>query len=248
MKPHLSHSDYKHLLDLIAELQQPVATDQFGQRLLALCAPLLPGAIVSFDQIHAASGQYLFDHSCLIDAAASARLIARLEEVYTQNPIYDYIQNGGTGPVVRLSELTTRRAFHQTDFYQDIFKPFGIEHQLCVLVPRDTWIITLTVNRDSAIPQRVSDILYLATRHIALAHQAAHFHAATHRTLEKSNRPRLTPRECEVLHWVQAGKRNSEIAIILGCSPRTVDKHVEHILNKAEVETRTAAARILSDK
>ncbi len=44
------------------------------------------------------------------------------------------------------------------------------------------------------------------------------------------------------MHWVAEGKRDREIAIILGLSPRTVEKHVCHILEKLQVETRTAAA------
>lgn len=52
----------------------------------------------------------------------------------------------------------------------------------------------------------------------------------------------LTRREVEVLRWIAEGKRDSEIATILGISPRTVNKHVEHLFAKLEVETRTAAA------
>ena len=59
----------------------------------------------------------------------------------------------------------------------------------------------------------------------------------------RPERARLTEREEEVLHWLSAGKRDNEIAAILGISPRTVHKHVEHILLKLGVETRTAAAR-----
>lgn len=52
----------------------------------------------------------------------------------------------------------------------------------------------------------------------------------------------LSLREGEVLEWIAAGKRNSEIAAILGLSPRTVEKHVQHILEKLGVETRTGAS------
>lgn len=52
----------------------------------------------------------------------------------------------------------------------------------------------------------------------------------------------LSRRETEVLVWVTEGKRNGEIATILGASNRTIDKHVEHILRKLGVESRTAAA------
>ena len=54
----------------------------------------------------------------------------------------------------------------------------------------------------------------------------------------------LSPRESEVLAWTARGKTNSEIAAILGISLTTAKKHMEHILHKLQVETRTAAAAI----
>jgi DNA-binding CsgD family transcriptional regulator len=51
----------------------------------------------------------------------------------------------------------------------------------------------------------------------------------------------LTEREGQVLHWLAEGKSNPEIAVILGASPRTVGKHVEHVFSKLGVESRTAA-------
>jgi len=51
----------------------------------------------------------------------------------------------------------------------------------------------------------------------------------------------LTRREGEVLFWITEGKSNPEIGRILGISPRTVDKHVERLLAKLQVETRAAA-------
>jgi DNA-binding NarL/FixJ family response regulator len=52
----------------------------------------------------------------------------------------------------------------------------------------------------------------------------------------------LTPRQAEVLYWIAQGKTNGEIAIILGTSPRTVEKHVEQLLERLGVENRVAAA------
>ena len=51
----------------------------------------------------------------------------------------------------------------------------------------------------------------------------------------------LTQREMDVLEWVARGKTNRDVAEILGMSPRTVNKHLEHIYEKLGVETRTAA-------
>ena len=59
---------------------------------------------------------------------------------------------------------------------------------------------------------------------------------------------RLTLREAEVLYWVTLGKTSKDIGDILGSSPRTVNKHLEHIFEKLGVETRTAAANMASSK
>ena len=53
---------------------------------------------------------------------------------------------------------------------------------------------------------------------------------------------RLTAREAEVLYWVAQGKTNRDIGDILGTRPKTITKHLEHVLEKLGVETRTAAA------
>ncbi len=50
----------------------------------------------------------------------------------------------------------------------------------------------------------------------------------------------LTPRQAEVAYWVAQGKSNSETAIILGTSPRTVDKHMERIFVRLGLENRAS--------
>ena len=52
----------------------------------------------------------------------------------------------------------------------------------------------------------------------------------------------LTHREAEVLLWISRGKANNEIAIILGASPKTINKHTDSIYKKLGVENRTSAA------
>ena len=59
-------------------------------------------------------------------------------------------------------------------------------------------------------------------------------------------RAALTPREAEVLSWIAKGKTNRDVGEILGMSPRTVNKHLEHVFEKLGVETRAAAAALAS--
>lgn len=55
----------------------------------------------------------------------------------------------------------------------------------------------------------------------------------------------LTFKEAEVLMWISRGKTNRDIGLILGNSPRTVNKHMEHIFEKLGVATRSAAIALV---
>jgi DNA-binding NarL/FixJ family response regulator len=67
-------------------------------------------------------------------------------------------------------------------------------------------------------------------------------HAADEAATRLRGRFGLTSREAEVLLWIACGKTNREIGQILEMSPRTVNKHLEQIFRKLDVENRTAAA------
>jgi len=51
----------------------------------------------------------------------------------------------------------------------------------------------------------------------------------------------ISVREHEVLEWLEQGKSNGEIALILGISEHTVRHHLERIFSKLGVENRRAA-------
>ena len=51
----------------------------------------------------------------------------------------------------------------------------------------------------------------------------------------------ISAREQEVLEWLEQGKSNGEIALILGISEHTVRHHLERIFSKLGVENRRAA-------
>ena len=62
----------------------------------------------------------------------------------------------------------------------------------------------------------------------------------------------LTDRESEVLLWISGGKSNRDIAEILGLSHRTINKYLDQIYTKLNVENRASAAamavRAISDR
>ncbi len=65
-----------------------------------------------------------------------------------------------------------------------------------------------------------------------------------HENLPKHGLDSLSPRQREVYRWICEGKRDREIATILGISYRTVTVHVSAILSKLGVENRTCAAML----
>jgi len=65
--------------------------------------------------------------------------------------------------------------------------------------------------------------------------------ALSARSLERLG---LSRRETEVLRWLARGMTNAKIGTTLGLSRFTVRTHLEHIYQKLEVQTRTAAAAI----
>lgn len=79
----------------------------------------------------------------------------------------------------------------------------------------------------------LGETMWLLTLHAADATQPSRLSTAL-----------LTPRETEVLSWVAKGKTNRDVGDILGMSPRTVNKHLEHVFEKLGVETRAAAAAL----
>jgi len=95
--------------------------------------------------------------------------------------------------------------------------------------------------------QRDRFILKQLRPHLAQAwRNAKMLSARNHATPRPLSQYGLHPRETEIAGWVARGKTNPEIAVILQISPRTVEKHMEHILEKLKVENRAAAAVVIS--
>lgn len=67
-----------------------------------------------------------------------------------------------------------------------------------------------------------------------------HEHLALHKTENMIASITLTPREKEVLHFIQKGLSNQQIADALFISINTVKKHVKRLYEKFEVKNRTS--------
>ncbi|HLB25607.1 MAG TPA: LuxR C-terminal-related transcriptional regulator [Nitrospirota bacterium] len=81
---------------------------------------------------------------------------------------------------------------------------------------------------------------------VVIRYVVPHLHQAFARIARPSrkNKEPLTRREREVLKWVAAGKSSWDISIILGISERTVNFHVENIMQKLDAVSRVHAVAV----
>lgn len=93
----------------------------------------------------------------------------------------------------------------------------------------------------------VGEDLASSPRHqMLLNYLVPHLHVALSRVhmSHQRDKPRLTPRETEVLTWAKYGKTNWEISVLLAVSARAVKFHLESAMRKLNVVNRTQAVAV----
>ena len=97
-----------------------------------------------------------------------------------------------------------------------------------------------------AVIQAIASVVGASADDIDLAQLAAEH--AQDEDFDEDLLTQLTPREQEVLSWIARGKATKEIATAMYVSESTVRKHLEHIFEKLEVTSRTAAIARLTGR
>jgi DNA-binding CsgD family transcriptional regulator len=151
---------------------------------------------------------------------------------------------------LKLSDFFSFNQFKNSALYQELYRHADVGRMLA-FGSSGQEMTTINVTRTLAakdFTERDRLMMNLLQPHFALAHRNAQRISAR---LASSAKPlaayALTPRENEIAHWLAAGKTNPEIALILNVSPRTVEKHMEKILEKIGVENRTSAAVMIAN-
>ena len=150
----------------------------------------------------------------------------------------------------RISDSVPFSRFRNGALYSDYYRRIGIDHAVALpLQVTDTTLVSFVLNRrgrDFSDAER--ELLDWVGAPLARLYLKAHefdllsaFVARRGSESIDAERWQLTPRETEVLQWLAGGKTDREIAALLGCSHRTVHKHLQRVYVKLGVETRTAA-------
>ena len=159
------------------------------------------------------------------------------------------------GRTLAISDFLSDREFRRRGLYAEVCKPLGVRAVMKVFLPTGAATGASLVFDTSRSKFAESDRLTLQrlVPHLAQLRRNA-LARRTYPALIDSTAAarmrlrRLTPRERVVLARAAAGETNTAIAAALFISPGTVRKHLEHIYDKLEVRTRTAAAAIYTQQ
>jgi DNA-binding NarL/FixJ family response regulator len=172
----------------------------------------------------------------LLDQEAAAALERHVPDF----PLTRHTRPGGDGRPIRRSDLQSLRSFRRSGIYADVVGKLGLSEMLAMSLKPGRLHVCISLNR--AGPDFTAEAVDLLTQLRPLLTRRVVRLSAGPATLGARLEPAdLTGREQEVLSLVAEGLTDAAIGRRLGCSPRTVDKHLEHAYRRLGVSCRTAA-------
>jgi len=235
------------VLEMLERIYSPGELSSFPDKIFSALELLIPGALFSMETQDMRSG-VASSASNRTPPQNAAEWRERIMELLPTHPAFPHVA-GNPHTVIAISDCISQRQLKRTALYNDILKPMDVAHQIVIGLQIPHHVAGVTISRDKDFTDDERRLLRSIAPHLALAHVHAQNVTAL-RQLESVISPPaealmtlgLSRREAEVLHWVIQGKRDAEIAMILDLSPRTAQKHMQSVLAKLGVETRTAAA------
>jgi DNA-binding CsgD family transcriptional regulator len=252
----LRPSDYEAVLDFTRRLYAIGRVDGFAQQAITGLARLIPSDIITYNEVDpkARRATALEEPAGAIPAAS----VATLGRLAHEHPLITHYAQTRESQPLRISDFLSLTQFRKLDLHNELFRPLRVNYQLAVTIPSPPeLVIGITFNRSQKdFSERDRALLTAIRPHLVQAHRNAAQRATLQQRAETAERAlwsapsaslaTLTSREHEVLVLMADGKTNLQIADLLLLSPRTVQKHLEHVYDKLGVRTRTAAAMKLS--
>jgi len=252
MAARMSHSDLRVLLEAIRQLYELREPDDFWR-----VVPEIVPKVIAMDGF--ALVECVFNPQTRTiktlglfgDVQATDDNVARMERYVPTHPFTHHVEKHGLDSALMFSDFFTRSQFLSSELFSEQYRLLGASRGLSAGVADGSRLCTLNAFRGLRardFSERDRLMLTLMRPHFEQARKNALLfgerRARAARPLAEFD---LTPREREVATWLARGKTNGEIAIILGSSSRTVEKHVAKVLEKLGVENRTAAAVMITD-
>ena len=241
------------LLEGLAELYALAPLDQYPNRVLALVHHVIGCDAASYNEVELSTGNF----RALVDPEEQVNRDIALVfgELMHQHPVLAHVGETGDYGAHMISDFLNPNEFHRLALHGEFFGPLGIDDQLSTTLHVDSGdhVIGVALNRSGYFSESERCLLDMLRPHLITAHanairysQAVEAAKLASPAMDRSSSTiaQLTDRQYEVLHRISSGCTNVQVATELDISVGTVKKHVEHILERLEVETRVGAARV----
>lgn len=235
----LGHSDYRRFNDAVATMYRRAFMVSVAEAVAETVVQTLGGVNAVAGSLR---GTQVLSFAAT-DPEFARMLIETTPQVARFHPRFNRAEL--SGKVVMMSDLLSRRVFHETELYNSGWHTLPYEDDLGVNIRlRNGTLMSVALMRERrTFREEDRAIFSLLLPHIE-----------TLLSPPPTPDPRalsgigLTKREQEVLFWISEGKTNLEVAEILGISGGTVKRHLENLYPKLGVENRHGAARRALEK
>lgn len=218
-----SHSGFDGLPSVLAEVQQSVGADTAGFYIHEWRGFTTPVAITPDD---------------VWQVLPFGRMPT--SQAIAVHPGIRHLVVDHPGDSYSVTDLVSERAWHDSELVRVMRPDWGRNYQFAIpvsphVVPGESqvWVLGRTTTNFTAADREVGDALAPV-----LSAVAAHRAALMKLEVRASAGELLTQREIVILRMQADGVGSRGIAVRLGISPRTAQKHAEHIYRKLGVHNR----------
>ena len=248
---HLTRNDYARALQLLSRVEPQTGDEgSFARAVVLALHDYVAAELTTLSVCDLVTG-----HRRVVGLPGvrlGADEIACFDRHFFEHPLVRHHGLEGGLLTRRISDLVSRHDFQRSALYGDYYRRLGLEYAIAVpLLSDHRTLVSVVLNRRGLdFDERDRERLDVLRPHLAflygqarrtIAPPSGDLPAVPPPAPPDASPPGLTLRETEVMHWLARGKTDADIAALLSISPRTVQKHLEHVYVKLGVETRTAA-------
>ncbi|MEX0425025.1 helix-turn-helix transcriptional regulator [Providencia rettgeri] len=244
----------ENYLERLPDVIDSVATNQFYPNLLSWLSSL-----IAFDNAIVYS----------FEKGAPPRFLSKVERrnsdsinriyqrgAYLMDPFYQEIQKGGASKVLTLKELAPK-GFYHTDYYLNFYRKTGWcdEAGLLLDISANRQLGIFFGNEDrpffsekytqAPLKEAFDIIRSMVKLHKDVSPSSVSNH---YQNTDMQTRFGLTPRECEIVELILAGKGSPQIAQALFISLGTVKNHRKNIYQKLSINSQVELFNLLMNR
>lgn len=223
------------VVDALADLTD---TARFADVALPQLARLIPCDVLTYNEIDVSARVVGCADLCCASGTAANPAVP---DGFGREPLLERFPVADDTEALRIRDVVGRAELHRLCGSRGIRGTVPVRHRLaCTVVPSAEFVVGIAFHR--------VDVPFADAEHAAIALLGGPMTSALRRAAQRREATaspsaglELSTRERQVLDLVAVGRTNAAIARALAVSPRTVEKHLEHIYRKLQVADRAAA-------